>query len=120
MIGLKLDALLKEKGMKPGTLATITGINKSTIYSSIKRYNQNVDYSTMEKIADALNVPVEYFHEQDDDASIKKDQETSEEEILADEFVTLFNQLPGDKKQAVLAVIKTFLAAQESPSSAQE
>lgn len=111
MIGTKLETLLKAKGIKPGTLATMTGINKSTIYSIIKRNNKNVDYSTMEKIADALDVPVEFFHDRNEDIEIKKDQDSSEE-VLADEFVKLFSQLNDDKKQAVLAVIKAFLADQ--------
>ena len=119
MIGTKLEALLKIKNMKPGTLATITGINKSTIYSIIKRNNKNVDYSIMEKIADALCVPVEYFHDHDDE--IKKDQAIpANEESPVEEFVDLFMRLDEDKQQAILAAMKAFLASQESPSAARE
>ena len=60
-IGEKLAALLKAKNKKPGTLASETGISKNTIYSIIKRNNEKVNYSIMEKIAAALDVPVEYF-----------------------------------------------------------
>lgn len=63
MIGEKLQALLEVRKIKPGTLATMTGISKSTIYSIIKRNNKNVDFSVMEKISDALGVPVEYFYD---------------------------------------------------------
>lgn len=63
MVGEKLELLLKAKGIRPGTLATMTGINKGTIYSIIKRNNKKVDYSIMQTIAEALDVPVEYFHE---------------------------------------------------------
>ncbi len=78
MIGTKLEALLKAKEIRPGTLATMTGINKSTIYSIIKRNNKNVDYSTMEKIADALNVPVEFFHDGGEDNSGGKSEKSNE------------------------------------------
>lgn len=60
-VGEKLDALLKAKNKKPGTLASETGINKNTIYSIIKRNNEKVNYSIIEKISEALDVPVEYF-----------------------------------------------------------
>ena len=63
MIGEKLAELLQTKGIKAGALARETGIPKSTIYSIIKRNNKNVDYSVMEKIAEFLGVPVEYFYD---------------------------------------------------------
>ena len=85
MIGDKLQALLNERGIKPGTLATITGIPKSTIYSIIKRNNKNVDFSVMEKIADALGVYVEYFYDSPIKIEPAKDGELWEElQILRD------------------------------------
>ena len=63
MIGDKLEELLRIKKIKAGTLASLTGIPKSTIYSIIKRNNKNVDFSVMEKISDVLDVPVEYFYD---------------------------------------------------------
>lgn len=112
MIGQKLEELLKAKGIKPGTLATMTGIKKSTIYSIIKRNNKNVDYSTIEKIADALDTPVEYFHDKGIENAKKIDQPSHEEDSLVDEFVNLFTQLDDDKKLAILAAMKAFLASQ--------
>ena len=61
MLGDKLTDLLEIKKMKPGTLARLTGVSKSTIYGIIRRNNKSVDFSIMEKIADALGVPIEYF-----------------------------------------------------------
>lgn len=63
MIGDKLDELLKIRNIKAGTLASLTGIPKSTIYSIIKRNNKKVNFSDMEKISEALSVPVEYFYD---------------------------------------------------------
>lgn len=39
---------------------------------------------------------------------------------LADEFITLFNQLSPDKQHAILAAMKAFLTAQGSSSAAHE
>lgn len=60
-IGEKLAKLLEDKKKKPGTLARETGISKNTIYSILRRNNTKVNYSYVEKIAENLGVPVEYF-----------------------------------------------------------
>lgn len=60
-IGERLNALLKEKNKKPGTLASETGISKNTIYSIIKRNNDKVSPAILERISQALGVPVDYF-----------------------------------------------------------
>ena len=61
MIGNKLISLLEERNIKSGTLAAMTGVPKSTIYSIIRRNNRNVDFEVVQKISDALDVPVSYF-----------------------------------------------------------
>ena len=60
-IGKQLEALLKEKNKKPGTLASEIGISKNTLYSIIRRDNDKVSHETLERIASALGVPVSYF-----------------------------------------------------------
>lgn len=112
MIGQKLEQLLKTKGIKPGTLATMTGINKSTIYSIIKRNNKNVDYSTIEKIADALDTPVEYFHDKGGEDNPVPVPPVPEDDSLVEAFVDLFVQLNKDNKLAILAAMNAFLASQ--------
>ena len=112
MIGQKLDELLKSKGIKAGTLATMTGISKSTIYSIIKRNNKNVDYSAIEKIADALEVPVEYFQGRSD--SEKKDQPAILKDDELEEFVFLFEKLTADEKKFILSSMQGILASKES------
>jgi len=111
MIGQKLNDLLALKGIKPGTLATMTGINKSTIYSIIKRNNKNVDYSTIEKIADALGVPVEYFQGRAD--ADKKIQPDPVSEVELDEFVRLFEKLTTEEKNFILSSMQGILASRE-------
>ena len=60
-IGSTLKALLEARGMKPGTLATSIGVSRNTIYSIIKRDNDSIDLSVLEKIAEALGVSTDYF-----------------------------------------------------------
>lgn len=60
-IGKKLEALLKEKKKRPGTLAGEIGIPKGTIYAIIKRDSQQVSFAVLQKIASALDVPTDYF-----------------------------------------------------------
>lgn len=60
-IGKKLADLLKTKEKKPGTLAKEAGIPTATIYSIIKRDNEKVAYTVLQKIATALDVPADYF-----------------------------------------------------------
>lgn len=79
-IGEKLADLLKSKNKKPGTLASETGIPKSTIYSIIKRDTGKVSYSVIETIADALDVPVEHFIDG------KKTEKDSAAALSADEI----------------------------------
>lgn len=69
-IGSKLQSLLDERGIKPGTLATATGISRNTLYSIIKRDNENVNLSVLERISKELDVPMEYFFDAPSDRHI--------------------------------------------------
>lgn len=82
MIGEKIKKLLEMHGMKAATLSAKTGIPKSTIYSIINRNNKNVDYSIMEKIADALDVPVEYFFDRSENKIIEPQEDSPEKKLL--------------------------------------
>jgi len=107
MVGNRLDELLNAKKIKPGTLATMTGISKSTIYSIIKRNNKNVAYSTMEKIADALEVPVEYFYDREPAEEGQKEKpipETEDEQVR--EIIDLISGLSDQKKAEALHYLR--------------
>ena len=109
MIGNRLQDLLDAKQMRPGTLATRTGIPKSTIYGILKRNNKKADFSVLEKIADELNVPVEYFMNQEEDGAGQKNQPGPDEDEL-EEFVQLFEQLTSEQKSFILSSMKGILA----------
>lgn len=60
-LGDKLAALLSERHIKPATLADETGISRNTIYSIIKRNSNKVDMSSLNAIADYLDISLDYF-----------------------------------------------------------
>jgi transcriptional regulator with XRE-family HTH domain len=113
MVGNRLEELLNAKKIKPGTLATMTGISKSTIYSIIKRNNKNVAYSTMEKIADALGVPVEYFYDHDSAEEKEKPVPMNEDEQVK-EIIELIAGLSDQKKAEALRYLRYLSASEES------
>lgn len=57
-IGSTLDALIRLKGTRPGTLAREAGVSKNTVYSIIKRDNDKVDPDILARLARALGVPL--------------------------------------------------------------
>ena len=93
-IGEKLEELLRIRGKKPGTLATETGISKSTIYSILRRNNEKVSYSVIEAISKNLGVPVEYFFNNDPQ--------------MADQIVTDDNAMGGFLTDDEKIVIKKY------------
>ena len=68
-IGAKLQQLLDEKGKKPGTLASETGISKNTIYAIIKRDNKKVDMAILDTIANNLGVSIDRFFEGENESA---------------------------------------------------
>lgn len=120
MIGEKLSALLECKKMRAGTLATLTGIPKSTIYSILKRNNKSVDFSVIEKIAEVLDVPVEYFY--DRSASRNALTETEKPVNLEvdglekdfDEINKIFSELSPENRSKLLELSRLYLGAQHN------
>ena len=110
MIGEKLDTLLKAKGIRPGTLAKMTGIPKETIYSIIKRNNKRINLSNMERIAETLEVPMEYFLSGDDADPAQKEKPDIPEDDELEEFMQLFDQLTDEQKSFILSSMKGILA----------
>ena len=65
-IGSRLDALIRLKGTRPGTLAREAGVSKNTVYSIIKRDNDKVDPDILARLARALGVPVSSLYGQEE------------------------------------------------------
>lgn len=111
MIGEKLQELLELRNIKPGTLASKTGIPKSTIYSIIKRNNKNVNFSVIEKIADVLDVPVEFFYDHHENLPENEKKPASEEYGLDDELLRNLMSLTPEEVAKVAAFVQGLLAS---------
>lgn len=59
--GDKLQTLIDERGINVSELSRITDINRNTLYSYIRRNTQKVDPAVIGIVAEALNVDVHYF-----------------------------------------------------------
>ena len=62
-IGVRLEAIMKAKGINANELAKKIGVTPSTIYSMIKRDSNRVDIDLIIKIAHALGIPDAYIME---------------------------------------------------------
>lgn len=99
MIGEKLKTILLEKGIRPGTLARDTGISKNSIYAILHRNNSKVDAENLKRIAEYLNVPVEYF-------IVPTENET---DLIEVECLRLFRQLTAEQKSFIVASMRGLL-----------
>lgn len=60
----KLDLALQRRGITPYRLSKETGVSTATLSNwKLGRYNPKID--KIKKIADFLNVPIEYFLEEE-------------------------------------------------------
>ena len=112
MLGEKINELLKMRGMRQSDLARITGISKTTINSIIMRNNKSVDFSAMEKISDALGVPIEYFKESGPEG-IKTEPTVSDG--LTDKerrFASVFLSLTPENRRILLVLAEALLRDQ--------
>ena len=112
MLGEKINELLKLRGMRQSDLARITGIPKQTINSIVVRNNKSVDFSAMEKIADALDVPIEYFKESHPDS--EKEEPTAFDGLTEKEkrFSNAFLALTPQNRHTLLVIAEALLRDQ--------
>lgn len=112
MLGEKIKELLEKRGMRQTELARITGISKTTINSIIMRNNKSVDFSAMEKIADALGVPIEYFLESGSADTKKEPIDTDELPGKERRFTELFISLFPSNRHTLLVIAEALLRDQ--------
>ena len=120
--GKKLKQLIDEKGINVSELAQITGVNRNTLYSYIRRGTQKVDPVIIQKLANALGVDVYYFlgtKSPDDIQPCKTNEPASTDELNLDsltdsekEFITVFSRLSPENQKLLLANAKVYLQAQ--------
>lgn len=61
MIGITLKRILNERGMNINELSRRTGIPPQTLYSVIRRDSMRIDFDTLIRICDEMDIPVEMF-----------------------------------------------------------
>ncbi len=129
-IGRKLDALLKERNLKPGTLASLTGINKNTIYAIIKRDSEKVNMAALHKIADALHISIDYFFDPFVEEYISEEAFLSEmaqhktkapahEMPERNEIAMLYLSLTEENQRRLLDYAQLLLRAQQAEHDSQ-
>ena len=104
MFGEKLKELLALRNMRQSELARRTGVPKTTINSIITRNNKNVDFSLMEKIADVLDVPIEYFHDKESKAEKKEPIVSDEPSEKENRFASAFTALTPENRRILLVI----------------
>ena len=120
MLGEKIKELLDKRGMRQSDLARLTGISKTTINSIIMRNNKSVDFSAMEKIADALGVEIEYFKES---ASTSEEKEPIREDGLSEKekrYAQLFTDLNPANRRILLVIAEALLRDQSKDPDPEE
>ena len=119
MIGDKLRELLELRNMKQAELARRIGVSATTINSIIKRNSKSMDFSVMEKIADVLEVPIEYFRE----SNVTKKEELAPETITAperEEIAMIFASLSDENQKRLLDFAQVLLVAQQAERDSRE
>ena len=116
MLGEKIADLLKQRGMKQVELAQIVGIPKTTLNSIITRNNTNIDFSVMERIADALGVPIEYFKSNVPTGTKIEPITYDELSEIEERFVQGFTALTPSNRRILIGIAKVLLKEQEERS----
>ena len=122
--GKKLEAALQMKNMKPGTLATKTGVSKNTIYSIIQRDSTKVDLGTIRAISEVLGLDIDYFLSPDnDELLVLQNNEPIEVDGLTDEdrrFIAAFTALSPENRHTFLVIAEALLRDQEALSDPRD
>lgn len=126
--GNRLKDLLAERKISVPQLAKMTGLNKNTLYSYIRRGTQKIDPVTMQKLSQALGVDVYFFlgTEQPNDLRNKKKEPALSGEFSREltkeetEFISIFLRLTAENRRLLLANAKVYLQAQGDSSDSRD
>ena len=115
-IGTKLEKLLKEKKTNVNQLSKRINVTPSTLYSIINRNNTKVEIDVLIAVANALDVPVEYFgdnynYETKDYSFLKSD-----EKVLLEKY---HNLNPQDK-ETIMNLITSLAEKAQSAQAEKE
>lgn len=94
-IAKRIKDIRMEKGMTQEELAVLCGYKSRSAINKIEAGTRNFSIETAKKIAKALNVDPDYLVFGDED--------------VKEEINRLFDLLPADKQEAVLAFLRSML-----------
>lgn len=118
--GKKLKDLISEKNITVSELAQMTGINRNTLYSYIRRGTQKIDPVILQKLATALNVDVYYFIGASMPNESARKEPAAHDEPQRNEFIQLYSHLSPEQRQIVLGVMRGFLGSPSQSDALQE
>ena len=101
----RIQYLCEQKGIKGGRLCTDTGISKGLLTDLKMGRRTGVSAVTAQKIADYFGVTVGYLLGEETEKAPTQPVLSEGEEML----LTLFRQVPADKQQLVLQMIRAAL-----------
>lgn len=107
----KIKQLRKDKGMTLEQVAKIVGVGKSTVRKWETGTIANMGRDKIESLAKALSVSPEYLMGWDNKKTTPSDEELLSEGEKA--IIRLFRQIPENKQEVVLEMIRLALKTQE-------
>lgn len=100
-----IDELLAKKGVSGAKMASDLGMSRSFLTELRKGRAKSVKLETAQKIADYFSVPVSLLLGEETKKSPAEPMLNEGEKMLLD----LFRQIPEDRQQVVIAMIKAAL-----------
>ena len=106
----RIKTLVEQSGLSYQDLEKMTGVKKSSLQRYASGVTTKIPLDVIEKLATAFNVSQSYLMGWDEkELSPGEPPLTEGEKMILD----LFNQVPEDKQQLVLQMIRAALGSQE-------
>ena len=103
----RIKALVDSSGMSYQDIEKLTGIKKSSLQRYASGATTKIPLDVIEKLSVAFHVSQEYLMGWDEKESSPSEPELTEGEQM---LIDLFRQVPEDKKQLVLQMIRAALS----------
>ena len=111
----RIKLLIEQSGRSYQELEKATGIKKSSLQRYASGTTAKIPLNAIEMLSKAFNVSQEYLMGWTDEANASKKSSPSEENLTEGEqlLLNLFRQIPEDKQELVLQMIRVALGNQE-------
>lgn len=103
LLAHNIQAVMEMRGTNPSQIAKLAKLNPTGVYDILSGKSMSPKLDTVRKIANALNVSVQYLL-----------QDRSEAE-LADELLSIIDQLPSAERQRLLLTARAWAEASSGP-----